>query len=75
MRISLKAYKYAGNLKKEFKSVNEAKRVAEVISRKYPHLILRPNIELDDIPEIDLSDFGKDDAGNTNTWNNLARQG
>ena len=75
MRISLKAYKYAGILKKEFKSVDEAKRVATIVSQKYPNIIFRPSVELDDIPAIDFSDFGKDDTLEHDTWKNFAQAG
>ena len=75
MRINLKAYKYAGILKKEFKSVEEAKRVAEIVSQKYPNIIFRPNVELDDIPGVDFSDFGKDDTCERNAWKNFAQAG
>ncbi|UCF81921.1 MAG: hypothetical protein JSV50_11940 [Desulfobacteraceae bacterium] len=73
MKVKVKVYKYMGMLNREFSSVKQAQRTAELAAEKYPDMKFEPDIEIPDVSAIDLSDFGKDDIQEVNPWYNFDR--
>ena len=45
MKVKLKSFKYNGTLKKEFLSVENAHRFAELMAKRFPDMIFEPYIE------------------------------
>jgi len=56
MKVKLKTYKYNGTLEREFSSVEEAQKFADLMCKKYPDLIFVPYVELGNSNIIDTSD-------------------
>ena len=73
MRIRLKIYKYMGELKRDFSSIEQAQQTAQLATVKFPDMIFEPEIELTDMLTIDLSGLGKDDTPEVNPWQNFNR--
>jgi hypothetical protein len=71
MNVKLKVYKLLGTLHRDFSSMEQAQRIAQIAGEKYPDMIFEPEIELSDVAVIDLSDFGKDDIPEVNPWSNF----
>ncbi len=46
MKVKLKTYKYNGTLKREFSSIEEAQKFADLMGNKYPDMIFEPYVEL-----------------------------
>jgi hypothetical protein len=46
MRVKLKTYKYNGTLRRDFLSVEEAQKFADLMGKKYPDMIFEPYVEL-----------------------------
>ena len=46
MKVKLKTYKYNGTLKREFSSIEEAQKFADLMGKKYPDMIFEPYVEL-----------------------------
>ena len=56
MRVKLKTYKYNGTLKREFSSIEEAQKFADLMGKKYPDMIFEPYVELGNSNIMDTSD-------------------
>ena len=56
MKVKLKTYKYNGTLDREFSSVKEAQKFADLMCKKYPDMIFVPYVELGNSNIIDTSD-------------------
>jgi hypothetical protein len=56
MKVKLKTYKYNGTLDREFSSVKEAQKFADLMCKKYPDMIFEPYIESGNSKIIDISD-------------------
>ena len=46
VKAKLKTYKYNGTLKREFSSIEEAQKFADLMGKKYPDMIFEPYVEL-----------------------------
>ncbi|RLB36057.1 MAG: hypothetical protein DRH20_10340, partial [Deltaproteobacteria bacterium] len=66
------AYKFAGTLKREFSSMEEAQGIARLMSEKYPDMVFQPHIELTDSSVIDLTDMEEDDTEEL-VWDELEK--
>ena len=56
MKVKLKVYDYKGMLARKFSSVEEAKRIAGSMAKKYPNLLFEPHIELDESSVVKQSE-------------------
>jgi hypothetical protein len=45
MKVKLKSFKYNGMLKKEFPSIEDAQRYAQLMANRFPGMIFEPYIE------------------------------
>jgi hypothetical protein len=50
MKVKLKAYEYKGMLNREFPSVEEAEKIAGIMTKKYPNFQFGLYVELDESP-------------------------
>jgi len=73
MNVKLKVYKLLGTLNRDFSSVEQAQRTAELAAEKYPDMRFEPEVELSDVAVVDLSDFEKDEIHEVNPWSNFDR--
>ena len=48
MKVKLKAYQYKGMLNREFSSVEEAEKIAGIMTEKHPNFQFELHIELDE---------------------------
>ena len=55
MKVKLKSFKYNGTLKKEFSSVEDAQKFAEIMANRFPDMIYEPYIEDEDHGKNKLS--------------------
>jgi hypothetical protein len=46
MKVKLKTYKYNGTLKREFSSIEEAQKFADLMGETYSDMIFEPYVEL-----------------------------
>jgi hypothetical protein len=60
MRILLRVYEYKETVETECSGGDEAQRIAELMVKKDPDLLVEPYIELDDSCVIGISDLGED---------------
>ena len=44
--VKVKTYKYNGTLKREFSSIEEAQKFADLMDNKYPDMIFEPYVEI-----------------------------
>ena len=56
MKVKLKAYEYKGMLNREFPSVEEAERIAGIMTEKHPNFKFDLHIELDESSMIGQSE-------------------
>jgi hypothetical protein len=56
MKVKLKAYEYRGMLNREFPSVEEAEKMAGIMSEKHPNFLFDLHIELDESSVIGQSE-------------------
>jgi hypothetical protein len=61
MKVTLKTYKYNGKLTREFSSIEEAQKFADLMGKKYPDMIFEPYVELGNSNIIGTSDSKKQD--------------
>jgi hypothetical protein len=61
MKVKLKTYKCNGTLKREFSSIEEAQKFADLMGKKYPDMIFEPYVEIGNGNIIGASDSKKQD--------------